>query len=59
MPLKNTPWELGKCHKILQYMSLKLAVVASPIGTNKEIINNNFNGLFAKNKYDWKNKIYH
>ena len=58
MPLKNTHWELGKCsYKILQYMSLKLAVIASPIGTNKEIIQDNYNGLFAKNNNEWKLKI--
>jgi len=58
MPLHDTMWELGKCgYKILQYMSLKLPVVASPIGVNKEIIKDNFNGMHAKNDEDWYNKI--
>ncbi len=58
MPLHDTMWELGKCgYKILQYMSLKLPVVASPIGVNKEIIKDNFNGMLAKNDEDWYNKI--
>ena len=38
-------------------MSLKLPVVASPIGVNKEIIKDNFNGMLAKNDDDWYNKI--
>jgi glycosyltransferase involved in cell wall biosynthesis len=58
MPLDNTPWELGKCgYKILQYMSLKLAVVASAVGVNKEIIKNGYNGLFANDDTDWQNAI--
>ena len=58
MPLYNTKWELGKCgFKILQYMSLKLPVIASPVGVNKEIIQNNYNGLLASSPDDWYNKI--
>ena len=58
MPLNNTKWELGKCgYKILQYMSLKLPVIASPVGVNKEIIQNNYNGLLASSTNDWYNKI--
>ena len=60
MPLSNTQWELGKCgYKILQYMSLKLPVIASPVGVNKEIIQNNYNGLLASSPDDWYNKILH
>ncbi len=58
MPLRNTKWERGKCaYKILQYMALKLAVVASPIGVNKEIIVEGKNGFLANNQKDWSLKI--
>ena len=58
MPLLDTNWELGKCaYKILQYMSLKLPVIASPVGVNKEIIENNYNGMLASNEIEWSNKI--
>lgn len=58
MPLNNSDWELGKCaYKILQYMSLKLPVVASPVGVNTEIITDNFNGMLATNENEWYSKI--
>ena len=60
MPLHDSEWELGKCgYKILQYMALKLPVIASPIGVNKEIITNNYNGLFANSIDEWYSKILH
>tara|TARA_Y100001970_G_scaffold294197_1_gene448315 strand:+ start:3436 stop:5673 length:2238 start_codon:yes stop_codon:yes gene_type:complete len=58
MPLYDTKWEKGKCgFKIIQYMSLKIPVIASPIGVNKEIIKDNFNGLLANNENEWFDKI--
>ncbi|MAV82977.1 MAG: hypothetical protein CMI90_05910 [Pelagibacteraceae bacterium] len=58
MPLHDTSWELGKCaYKILQYMALKLPVVASPIGTNKEIIKDAKNGFLASDLNEWNRKI--
>ena len=58
MPLNNSDWELGKCaYKILQYMALKLPVVASPVGVNKEIIKDNNNGMLANNENEWYDQI--
>ena len=58
MPLIDSNWELGKCaYKALQYMSLKLPVVASPVGVNKEIISNGINGMLAKDEREWYDKI--
>ena len=58
MPLQNSVWEEGKCgFKILQYMGLKIPVVASPFGVNKNIIKDGVNGLIANNNDEWYNKI--
>lgn len=49
MPLPNDEWSKGKCgFKALQYMSMEVATVASPVGVNPTIIKNNVNGLLAK-----------
>lgn len=48
MPLPNTPWERGKCgYKLIQYMACGVAVVASPVGVNREIVKQDENGLLA------------
>jgi len=58
MPLLNTNWELGKCaYKILQYMSLKIPVIASPVGVNSQIITDTQNGMLAKDEEEWYSKI--
>lgn len=54
MPLKNTPWELGKCsYKLIQYMGCGLPVVASPVGMNREVVEENGNGFFADSNDEW------
>jgi glycosyltransferase involved in cell wall biosynthesis len=54
MPLPNDPWSKGKCgYKLVQYMACGLPVVASPVGVNKELVRNGWNGFLAKEKEDW------
>ncbi len=54
MPLNNSDWEKGKCgFKIIQYMACGLPVVATPIGANREIINNHKTGYFASTVDEW------
>lgn len=54
MPLPDTPWERGKCGlKLIQYMSCGKPVVGSPVGVNKEIIIDGFNGFKAKSNEEW------
>ena len=49
---------LGKCaFKIVEYMAAGIPVIASPIGENKIIIENNINGFLAKDNNDWFKKI--
>ena len=58
MPLFDTEWEQGKCgFKALQYMSLSIPAIVSPVGVNTEIVENNKNGLFATTSSDWFKKL--
>jgi glycosyltransferase involved in cell wall biosynthesis len=54
MPLKNTPFEQGKCGaKLIIYGALGIPSVASPIGVNSEIISSGNNGFLAKTDKEW------
>lgn len=54
MPLPNTPFERGKCgFKLIQYMGCKKPVIASPVGENKIIVENNINGFLVNNEKEW------
>ncbi len=58
MPLEDTLWEQGKCaYKLIQYMGCGLPVVASSIGMNKEVIEDNRNGFLVNNDNDWIEKL--
>lgn len=48
MPLRNGPWERGKCgYKIIQYMACGLPVVASAVGANNDIVHDGENGFLV------------
>src|SRR5436853_14547 len=54
MPLWDSVWTRGKCgYKILQYMGVGTAVVASDVGVNNEIISHGENGFLARTQDDW------
>ena len=58
MPLDYSPWELGKCsYKLIQYMGCGIPVVASPVGMNKEVVEDGINGYLAKNDIEWKEQL--
>lgn len=54
MPLEDGPWEKGKCgYKLIQYMACGVPVVASPVGVNVEIVNENRCGQLATSISEW------
>jgi glycosyltransferase involved in cell wall biosynthesis len=54
MPLPDKPWERGKCGlKLIQYMASGLPVVASPVGVNVEIVEEDINGYLATDNATW------
>lgn len=58
MPLRNTPWELGKCgYKLIQYMACSLPTVASAIGANNDIVIENETGFLAHTHESWLNAL--
>lgn len=58
MPMIDEEWAKGKCgFKILQYLSLGIPAVATPVGVNAEIIEEGVNGYYAYNSEEWLEKI--
>lgn len=58
MPLPDDEWSKGKCgFKLLQYMSVGVASIASPVGVNTEIIIDNETGFIAVTENDWFEKL--
>jgi glycosyltransferase involved in cell wall biosynthesis len=56
MPLRDSPWERGKCgYKLIQYMACGKPVVASPVGVNQELVRPEVNGYLAWTVDDWIN----
>jgi glycosyltransferase involved in cell wall biosynthesis len=54
MPLENSDIELGKCaFKAIQYMSLGIPAVVSPVGANLDVVQDEINGFWADSADDW------
>ena len=58
MPLLDRPFERGKSgYKLIQYMACGLPVVASPVGVNCEIVDQDENGLLATSESEWRDAL--
>jgi glycosyltransferase involved in cell wall biosynthesis len=54
MPLEHDIWSEGKCgFKCLQYMSLGIPSIVSPVGVNNEIVSHNINGILTESEQQW------
>lgn len=54
MPLIKTDVQLGKCaFKAIQYMSLGIPAVVTPIGANCEVVDDGIDGYWADNDEEW------
>ena len=55
MPLEDTAFNHGKCgFKILLYQAAGLAVVASPVGVNTELVRHGEDGYLAQTQSEWE-----
>ena len=58
MPLTDDRWSRYKCGlKLLQYMSVGVPGVASPVGVNRDIITSGVNGYLASNGDQWHDAL--
>jgi glycosyltransferase involved in cell wall biosynthesis len=54
MPLSDDPWSKGKCGlKIIQYLSVGVPVVCTPVGINSDIVKDGENGFWAASHQEW------
>jgi Glycosyl transferases group 1 len=58
MPLTDDIWSRGKGgFKILQYFSVGVPVVASPVGINSDIVEHGVNGFLAGSDEEWESRL--
>ena len=58
MPLSDDPWSKGKCGlKIIQYLSVGVPVVCTPVGMNSDIVKDGENGFWAMNHQEWVDRL--
>jgi len=58
MPLNDDLWSRGKCGlKIIQYLSVGVPAICTPVGINSDIIKDGENGFWATNDQEWVDRL--
>ena len=58
MPLQDDLWSKGKCGlKIIQYLSVGVPAVCTPVGSNSDIIKDGENGFWATDHREWISRL--
>ena len=58
MPMPDDPWTRGKGgYKLLQYMAMGLPVVTSPVGINRQIVDDGKVGFWARTPREWEDRL--
>ena len=58
MPLDDDLWSKGKCGlKIIQYLSVGVPVVCTPVGVNSDIVRDGENGFWAMGHQEWVDRL--
>jgi glycosyltransferase involved in cell wall biosynthesis len=59
MPLVDDPWSWGKCGlKIIQYQGVGVPVVCTPVGINKDLVEDGVNGFYAMTPAEWEERLF-
>ncbi len=58
MPLVDDPWSWGKCGlKIIQYQGVGVPVICTPVGVNRDLVEDGENGFYATTPGEWEEKL--
>jgi glycosyltransferase involved in cell wall biosynthesis len=58
MPLTDDPWSWGKCGlKIIQYQGVGVPVVCTPVGVNRDLVEDGVSGFYAMTPGEWVEKL--
>lgn len=58
MPLTDDIWSQGKCgFKAIQYASIGIPAIVSPVGVNKEVVQNEVSGYWSSEAPDWEARL--
>jgi glycosyltransferase involved in cell wall biosynthesis len=58
MPLSVDLWSQGKCgFKIVQYYGVGVPTICTPVGVNRDIVEDGVNGFWAKDEGQWERSL--